>query len=213
MRNATADWWCPPDGRNIHRLERASLHLGPVHRPFGHPQVLRHRRQDGRRHLPRRRRAGLRDALAHPRILHLRPRAGLHLLHGEPRPHRAAPGDREHVCARVRPALCTGYRHPRDRRRQRGHGPRDARPAGAGRRGAHPRALLRLLRGLHDARGRRARGRACEARERIPHHGRRAGAIRHAEDESPAHRLPEQPDGRHHDAPGFRANRRLCRAA
>ena len=64
--------------------------------------------------------------------------------------------------ARLRPGLRPRHRGAGHRGRHRGHRRRAARPAGAGRRGHRPGAVLRLVRGLHRDGGRHPRpGHAC----------------------------------------------------
>ena len=68
---------------------RAARPRGP---PVGHPPLLRHRRDDGRRHQPRHRRARLRHAEADRRGRRPEPARGPDALHVQLRDPRAAPG-------------------------------------------------------------------------------------------------------------------------
>ena len=190
----------PTDG-DRHEPPRPTRRPRPVRarpgRPaVGHPAVLRHRRDDGRRHQPRGRGARLRHAAGHRRGRRREPARRPDPLHQQPRHARAAARagapPRGALRRRVRP----GDRDPGHGRRVRGGRPRapgDLRP---GRRGHPPRAVVRRLRPGDRLRRRRRAPRRDPLRGRLrARPGRRRGGD-HAADQGALPRLPVQPDRR-----------------
>ena len=160
------------------------------------PAVLRHPRDDGRRHQPRGGGAGLRHARADRRRRRpLAPRRA-DPLHLELRDDRAPAGARRSPRAALRRPLRPGDRDPDHGRRVRGGRPRAARDLRPGRRGDPPRAVVRRLRPGRHVRRRRRPPRRDPARGRLRARpgGRRGGD--HAADEGAVPRLPVQPDRR-----------------
>ena len=86
----------------------------------GHPPLLRPARQHGRRHLARRRPAGLRDAEPHPPGRHQEHRRRRDVLHVELRPRRAAGRHLAPPQQPLRRPLRRRHRDHRHGRRQRG---------------------------------------------------------------------------------------------
>ena len=160
----------------------------------GDPPVLRHPRDHGRRHQPRRRRARLRHATRDRRGRRRVAPRGAHALHLELRHARAAAGALRAPRAALRRPLRPGDGDPHHGRGVGGGRPRPARDVRPGRRGDPPRALVRGLRpgDRLRRRDRPPRGDALRGRLRARPGGRRGRD--HAAHQGALPRLSVQPD-------------------
>ena len=126
--------------------DRALARARPRRAAVRDPPLLRHPRDDGRRHQPRGGRARLRHAAGDRRGRRREPARGPDPLHQQLRDARAAPGAVAPPRAALRRPLRPGHRAPDHGRRVGGGRPRPARDLRPGRRGHPPRAVVRRLR-------------------------------------------------------------------
>ena len=182
------------DTRPRRPARNASCGTRPVRPAVRDPAVLRHRRDDGRRHQPRGWGARLRHAAGHRRGRRREPARGPDPLHEQPRDARAA-------ARAVAPPRGPLRRRLRPGQRDHGHGrglgggrSRPARDLRSRRRGDPPRAVVRGLRPGDRLRRRRRAPRRDPLRGRLrARPGGRRGR-HHAADQGALPRLPVQPD-------------------